>query len=162
MYDIYHRGPYLHSADWCREGVELQILVVAIHTNVIACTTCIVFFFAGAFSSLAVRMTLPNAKPELRRVKDDHFSDTLRSLHARPPSVASLDVPCRTGRFQAEIAAAIKIQSLARRGIAWNRADDRRFDRNKQVPSLPLHALCSQQFQHNWDCFTKSILGLQQ
>lgn len=40
----------------------------------------------------------------------------------------------RVGRFQNEIAAAIKIQSLARMGIAWNRADERRFEMKKCAP----------------------------
>lgn len=37
-------------------------------------------------------------------------------------------------RFANEIAAAIKIQSLGRRGIAWNKVDERRFQRNRCVP----------------------------
>ena len=45
---------------------------------------------------------------------------------------------CCLGRFQSEIAAAVKIQSLARMGIAWNRADERRFEMKKCVPNSTL------------------------
>lgn len=37
----------------------------------------------------------------------------------------------RLGRFAREIRAAITIQTLVRRRIAWNRVDERRFERSK-------------------------------